>query len=141
MNLYAYVHNDPINLIDPTGEATVILKEATKQAAKKQAQQQAKDQAKKQSRKQVAKNKPSKTEVSKTKDGSPRIKQEFKDGRKTDITDKRVKEWKPNAHPKAPKGAMQKIKFKDAQKGSKGYKRNPTELEKQLLDEVRDIDL
>jgi hypothetical protein len=62
-------------------------------------------------------------ELGKTKLGGPRIKQTRKDGSKTDITDDRVKEYTPNNHPKAPEGAMQKVKFENAQPGSKGYKR------------------
>lgn len=77
--------------------------------------------------------------VGRTKDGGPRIKQEFPDGRQTDITDKRVKEYVPNNHPKAPKGAMQKVKFdkSKSQPGSKRYKRNPTKQEIRLLDKHR----
>ena len=32
---------------------------------------------------------------------------------------------------------MQKVKFENAQPGSKGYKREPTAAEKKMLDEVR----
>ena len=78
-----------------------------------------------------------KTRVSGTKTGDPRIKQEFPDGRKTDITDKRVKEFKPNNHPDAPPGSMDKVKFDNAQPGSKGFKRDPTPAEVRELDKLR----
>jgi len=78
-----------------------------------------------------------KTTLGKTKSGAPRIKQEFPDGRKTDITDDRVKEFVPNAHPKAPPGKMNRVKFDNAQPGSKGFKRDPTPDEIKMLDDAR----
>jgi len=78
-----------------------------------------------------------KTTVSKTKNGGPRIKQTRKDGSQSDITDERVKEYKPNNHPNAPKGTMQKVEFENPQPGSKGYKRDPSPKEKKLLDNAR----
>ena len=47
---------------------------------------------------------------------------------------KRVKEFVPNKHPDAPAGAMQKVKFDNAQPQSKGYKRDPTPSERKALD-------
>lgn len=75
--------------------------------------------------------------ISKTKDGAPRIKQTFSDGSTLDITDDRVKGYTPNTHPSAPEGTMQKVEFENAQPGSKGYKRDPTPEERQMLDEAR----
>ncbi len=79
-----------------------------------------------------------KTTFHKTKNGAPRIKQKFPDGRTTDITSKRVKEWVPQTHPNAPKGTMDKVVFKNAQPGTKGHKRNPTPAEQKMLDEARE---
>jgi len=45
-----------------------------------------------------------------------------------------------NKHPKAPKGAMNRTKFKKAQPGTDGRKRDPSKLEKEILDEIRDYD-
>jgi len=55
------------------------------------------------------------------------------DGSVIDITAKRVKEFVPNTHPKAPPGALSRVKFDNAQVGSKGFKRNPTVSELEIL--------
>jgi RHS repeat-associated protein len=73
--------------------------------------------------------------IGKTKEGDPRIKKEYPDGTKQDITDERVKEWKTKETPNGPK--PQKQKFDNAQPGSKGYKRNPTNSEQNELDNLR----
>ena len=57
----------------------------------------------------------------------------FKDGSKIDINAARVKKWVPNNHPKAPAGALQKVKFENSLPGSKGYKRLPTREELNIL--------
>ncbi|MCD4652497.1 hypothetical protein K8T06_01015, partial [bacterium] len=69
-----------------------------------------------------------------TRAGDKAIKVTFPDGKTKDISSKRVKEMKPNTHPKAPSGAMQKVKFKNPIPGSKGYKRLPTTDEMKLLE-------
>ena len=58
------------------------------------------------------------------------------DGTKKDITRARVKEYVANDHPSAPEGTMQKVKFEDAQAGSKGYKRDPTDSKLSMIDKV-----
>ena len=50
-----------------------------------------------------------------------------------DISPQRVKEYVPNTHPKAPSGALEKVKFPNAQPGSKGVKRDPTPEEVDIL--------
>lgn len=60
----------------------------------------------------------------------------FIDGHKIDINTARVKEWVPNTHPKAPIGALQKVKFDNYLPGSKGYKRLPTPDELEFLKNV-----
>jgi hypothetical protein len=57
------------------------------------------------------------------------------DGSVIDITPNRVKEFVPNTHPEAPPGTLQRVKFKNAQPGSKGFKRNPTPEDLKLLEE------
>jgi hypothetical protein len=57
------------------------------------------------------------------------------DGSVLDITAKRVKEFVPNLNPKAPPGTLQRVRFGNAQPGSKGFKRDPTADELRLLDE------
>lgn len=52
------------------------------------------------------------------------------------MTPKRVKEFVPNTHPNAPEGAVQKVKFENAQPGSKGYKRDPTPEDLKLLEDA-----
>jgi RHS repeat-associated protein len=54
-----------------------------------------------------------------------------------DITPSRVKEFTPNAHPKAPPGTMQRVRFTNAQDGSKGFKRDPSSVERRIT-EIKD---
>ena len=58
------------------------------------------------------------------------------DGSVIDITAKRVKEFVPNKHPNAPPGALQRVKFPNAQPGTKGLKRDPTPDELRLIEEA-----
>eukprot|EP01132_Coremiostelium_polycephalum_P000346 gene346-439_t len=53
----------------------------------------------------------------------------FTDGSKIDINAVRVKQWELNLHPKAPTGALQKVKFPNPIVNSSGYKRLPTQEE------------
>jgi len=55
------------------------------------------------------------------------------DGTIIDISSKRVKEFVPNTHAKAPPGALQRVKFDNAIPGSKGFKRTPTKQELGIL--------
>jgi len=55
------------------------------------------------------------------------------DGTVKDISPTRVKEFTPNTHPKAPRGKLNPVKFKDALSGSKGKKRAPTRSELDIL--------
>ena len=75
--------------------------------------------------------------ISKTKNGDQRITQTFSDGITLDITDKRVKGHTPNTRPSAPEGTMQKVEFENTQPDTKGYKRDSTPEEKQMLDDAR----
>lgn len=56
------------------------------------------------------------------------------DGTVIDITPERVKEWEPE--PKNPGTGLKKKKFDNPQPGSKGYKRDPTQAELDLLDKL-----
>lgn len=58
------------------------------------------------------------------------------DGSVLDITSSRVKEFLPNTHPKAPPGTLQKVKFPNAQPGTKGFKRDPTPQELDFLNSL-----
>lgn len=58
------------------------------------------------------------------------------DGSVIDITRGRVKEFVPNTHPNAPPGKLQRIRFENAQPGSKGFKRDPTPDDLRLLEEA-----
>ena len=82
-----------------------------------------------------------KTTLGKTKTGGPRIKKEFPNGRKMDITDTRVKESTRKFLDKPTRDGKtfvdQKTSFKNAQSGSKGFKRDPTSTERGMLDRVR----
>lgn len=69
------------------------------------------------------------TVVRTTQSGDKAIRTTNADGSIIDISSKRVKEYVPNTHPKAPEGAMNKVKFENAQPGSKGFKRDPTKDE------------
>ena len=55
------------------------------------------------------------------------------DGSVIDISTKRVKEFVPNTHPDAPVGTLNRVKFPNAQPGSKGFKRDPTSKELDTL--------
>lgn len=68
-----------------------------------------------------------------TRQGEDAVRVTRPDGSIVDISPRRVKEFVPNTHPKAPEGAMSKVKFEDALPGSKGYKRAPTKEELELL--------
>jgi uncharacterized protein RhaS with RHS repeats len=162
MNLYAYVHNDPVNNTDPTGEETRVGQRLDQRVDRLGKGEITKEQYKAENMAEgfggliatpiaaatmacgasgacaAAATAVVATQVGRTKIGGPRIKQTRADGSKTDITDSRVKEFTPNTHPKAPEGTMQKVKFDNAQSGSKGYKRDPTTTEQKMLDKVRD---
>ena len=57
----------------------------------------------------------------------------YPDGSSKDITSGRVKEFVPNPDPRAPPGTPSKVKFGDAQPGSKGLKRDPTPEELKMF--------
>jgi RHS repeat-associated protein len=57
----------------------------------------------------------------------------YPDGRRVDINADRVKEWGTATDPRAPAGTMQKVPFENAQPGSKGFKRDPTPAELEIL--------
>jgi hypothetical protein len=71
-----------------------------------------------------------------TRGGGQGVKLTRPDGSVLDITAKRVKEFVPNTHPNAPAGALQRVKFPNAQPGTKGFKRDPTADELRLLEET-----
>ena len=50
-----------------------------------------------------------------------------------DIDPTRVKEFVPNTHPKAPPGALNKVKFDNALPGAKRFKRPPSPAELEIL--------
>ena len=79
----------------------------------------------------VAKN-AEQTVVRTTRSGETAARITKSDGSVADISATRVKEYVPNTHPNAPPGTLNKVKFPNAQPGSKGYKRDPTleELER-----------
>ena len=56
------------------------------------------------------------------------------DGSVIDITRKRVKAWEPE--PRNPNKGTKRVKFDNPQPGSKGYKRDPTQAELNLLDKL-----
>jgi RHS repeat-associated protein len=68
-----------------------------------------------------------------TRNGDKAVRQIFPDGSVKDISPSRVKESVPSNHPNAPPGVRQKVKFGDAQAGSKGIKRDPTPVELEVL--------
>jgi RHS repeat-associated protein len=72
----------------------------------------------------------------KTRDGGQGVRLTRPDGSVIDITTKRVKEFVPSTHPSAPAGTLQKVKFPNAQPGTKGFKRDPTPGELRLLEEA-----
>ena len=55
------------------------------------------------------------------------------DGSVIDISPTRVKEYLPNTHPSAPPGTMDRVRYPNAEPGSKGYKRDPTPEELEIL--------
>ena len=57
------------------------------------------------------------------------------DGTIIDITPKRVKMWEPEPRNPSKKGTK-RVKFDNPQPGSKGYKRDPTQAELDLLDKL-----
>ena len=59
------------------------------------------------------------------------------DGSVKDISPARVKEYVPNTHPKAPPGTLDKVKFENPLPGSKGFKREPTAEELNVLKEAK----
>ncbi len=73
-----------------------------------------------------------------TRKGDPGVRITDEKGNVKDITPDRVKEFQPNTNPNAPEGAMQRVKFEDAQPGSKGLKRDPTSKELDLLKDATD---
>ena len=72
-----------------------------------------------------------------SRDGSKAVRVTRPDGSVIDISQRRVKEFIPANHPKAPPGTLDRVKFDNALPGSKGYKRKPTPEELNLL---RDLD-
>lgn len=74
-----------------------------------------------------------KVKVRTTRAGDKAVNVTRKDGSKIDISPKRVKEFVPNTHPKAPPGSVNPVKFPNAQPGTKGLKRNPTREELEFL--------
>lgn len=77
-----------------------------------------------------------KTVVRTTRSGEKGVRIIRKDGSVIDITEKRVKEYVPNSHPSAPPGTLDKVKFPNPQPGSKGYKRDPTPEEINILRDI-----
>lgn len=61
-----------------------------------------------------------------TRAGEPAARITYPDGSVKDVSPQRVKEFVPNTHPSAPPGTPQRVRFDDAQPGTKGYKRDPT---------------
>ncbi|MCX6934091.1 MAG: RHS repeat-associated core domain-containing protein, partial [Verrucomicrobia bacterium] len=73
------------------------------------------------------------TRVSNRPGNQPSVELNHPDGRRVDINADRVKEWVPATDPRAPAGTMQKVPFENAQPGSKGFKRDPTPAELDIL--------
>ncbi|HEX8238314.1 MAG TPA: RHS repeat-associated core domain-containing protein [Allosphingosinicella sp.] len=74
-----------------------------------------------------------KVRVRTTRSGGKAVEITKPDGSIIDISETRVKEFKPNTHPQAPPGTMDKVKFPDPLPGSKGFKRAPTPEELEIL--------
>ncbi|CAK0773639.1 TcdB_toxin_midN domain-containing protein [Gammaproteobacteria bacterium] len=74
-----------------------------------------------------------KKEFRTTRSGENAVRITKPDGSVIDISPKRVKEYVPNTHLNAPPGTLDKVKFPNAQPGSKGYKRDPTPEELKIL--------
>jgi len=68
-----------------------------------------------------------------TRAGERAIRVESPTGKVKDISPTRVKESVPETHPNAPPGTMRKVKFDNAQPGSKGLKRDPTPVENKMV--------
>lgn len=68
-----------------------------------------------------------------TRSGEQAVRITRPDGSVIDISPTRVKEFVPNNHPKAPQGALNKVKFDNALPGTKGFKRPPTPAELEVL--------
>jgi hypothetical protein len=72
-----------------------------------------------------------------TRSGEKAVRVTRADGSVIDISPSRVKEYVPNTHPNAPPGAMDRVRYPNAQPGSKGYKRNPTPDELEILSNAK----
>ena len=68
-----------------------------------------------------------------TRSGEKAVRITRADGSVVDISPQRVKEYIPNIHPNAPPGTLQRVRFSNAQPGSKGLKRDPTPAELETL--------
>ncbi|MCJ8269563.1 MAG: hypothetical protein MJK04_09195, partial [Psychrosphaera sp.] len=66
-------------------------------------------------------------------EGNPRIKIKRADGSEIDMTNRRVKKKVPE--PRNPNGGTKDAKFDNSHPGSKGKKRDPTEKEKEFIEE------
>jgi len=73
------------------------------------------------------------TAVRTTRSGEKAVRITRTDGSVIDISPQRVKEYVPNTHPNAPPGTLDRVRFPDAQPGSKGLKRDPTPAEMEML--------
>ena len=77
------------------------------------------------------------TVVRTTRAGDKAIRTTRPDGSVIDISPKRVKEFVPNTNPNAPSGALNRVKFDNGIPGSKGFKRPPTQLELDILNNAK----
>ena len=68
-----------------------------------------------------------------TRSGETAVRITRRNGSVIDISPKRVKEYRPNSHPNAPEGTLDKVKFEKSIPGSKGYKRFPTNRDLKIL--------
>lgn len=69
---------------------------------------------------------PAQVESRTTRSGGDAATVTYPDGSVKDVSRDRVKEFLPQTHPNAPAGTLQRVKFPDAQPGTKGLKRDPT---------------
>ena len=67
-----------------------------------------------------------------TRAGERAVELKSSSGRVKDISPTRVKESYPKTDPRAPPGTMQRVKFENAQPGSKDFKRDPTPTEQRI---------
>jgi hypothetical protein len=74
--------------------------------------------------------------VRRTRGGDTAVRIIKDDGSVIDISPHRVKEYVPNAHPKAPPGTLNRVKFENSIPGTKGFKRHPTQEELDYLKKV-----